>query len=75
MLKVYINQWVDRVHEWAHRKGFYPNPCNPPCVHASGGFAGEVMLVVTELSEAVEGDRKGDVANRNEEIADAVIRS
>lgn len=34
----------------------------------------KIMLIVTELAEAVEGLRRGDKRNVNEELADTVIR-
>ncbi len=74
-----LNELRDYIHNWAHGKGFYPREprCliqNSHCHHSSKTFAGQVMLAVTELGEAVEGDRKGDMANRAEEIADTIIR-
>lgn len=73
-----INDAVAGIHEWAHRKGFYSRECSPSgvvtCSHVSGSRAAQIMLVVTELAEAVEADRHGDEANYREEIADAVIR-
>ena len=69
-----IHEWCQRIHKWAHSKGFYFDRCDAPCRHISGSFASAVILIVTELAEAVEADRKGDLKNRREEIADATIR-
>lgn len=69
-----VSQLARYIHEWAHRKGFYGGYCEPPCDHASGSFASAVMLVVTELAEAVEADRRGEDDHVPEELADAVIR-
>lgn len=69
-----INDVCKKIHAWAHSKKFYPEQCSPPCKHISGCRAAAIMLVVTELGEAVEADRKSDYVNFNEEIADAVIR-
>ena len=63
----------DICHTIAHSKGF---------TEASKGFAADVMLIVTELSEAVEADRRGTApdehvpqfSNRDIEIADTFIR-
>jgi NTP pyrophosphatase (non-canonical NTP hydrolase) len=76
---VTVNEWKNYIHQWAHRKGFYPNqpeclPQRKQCKHASENFAAQCCLAIGEISEAVEGDRKGDIQNRNEEIADAIIR-
>lgn len=75
---------AQEVHAWARRQGFYhrefitvrdpvlgdvearvPNPSLP---------AEKLMLVVTEVSEAMEALRNDDRENEAEEIADAVIR-
>jgi NTP pyrophosphatase (non-canonical NTP hydrolase) len=71
-----INQTAQRIHDCAHSKGFYGgNRCpGPPCVHMSGSAISAIMLVVTELAEAVEAIRKSDRVNFREEIADATIR-
>lgn len=82
--------WIKYIHRWAHKKGFYTagRDCNwddpyaagdYPCGHRSGNFISQVMLVVTELSEAVEAHRtlKKDEylsTHMTEEITDAVIR-
>lgn len=68
---------VRLIHEWAHRKGFWKNgECRQQgtCEHASGSMAAALMLVVSELGEAVEALRNQDRENFQEEITDAVIR-
>jgi len=69
-----LNQLSQKIHEVMHEKGFYTHPHNPPCQHKSGSVAAQIMLVVTELAEAVEADRYADFENFKEEIADAMIR-
>lgn len=69
-----ISDWCSDIHAWAHAKGFYDQACSPPCRHASGSRASAIMLIVTELAEAVEADRKSEECNFREEIADAAIR-
>ena len=52
-------------HKIARQKGFWDSPRN----------VGEMlMLIVTELAEAMESYRHQDKANFNEEIADTFIR-
>jgi len=80
--KTYISSWVEMIHEWAHKQGFYNNAaCRRPdgdpehdCFHRSGNTFSALMLIVTELGEAAEALRKEDPDNFREEIADTVIR-
>jgi len=82
---VKITDYVRAAHINAVNKGFYDefnalrdySLVNPmpgmeyiKNIHTSN----LIMLVVSELSEAVEGLRKGDTENLAEEIADSVIR-
>ena len=73
-----IKQWCKQIHAWAHRKGFYDEACQTfrglPCEDKSGSIAGSLMLMVTELAEACEADRRGDRDNLKEELADVAIR-
>lgn len=78
-----LSEWAEFIHNWAHDRGFYTNersngrggcPGDKTCSHASGSTTAAIMLVVTELAEAVEALRKEDDVNFAEEIADAVIR-
>ena len=60
-----LNEWSDRCHKLAKEKGFWEVSDNIPT---------KLMLVVTELGEACEADRHGDIDNFNEEIIDTFIR-
>ena len=63
--KITLNEWCQRCHTIAKEKGFWDKERN----------VGEaLMLIVTELAEAMEGHRKQDDANFKEELADAFIR-
>ena len=60
-----LNEWSAHCHRIAKEKGFWEKERN----------VGEaLMLIVTELAEAMEGHRKQDDANFREELADAFIR-
>lgn len=80
--RTYIFSWVEMIHDWAHKQGFYENTvCHKPdgdrernCIHQSGNVLSQLMLVVSELGEAAEALRKGDLENFREEVADTVIR-
>jgi len=76
-----IEEWTGYIHEWAHGKGFYQHSCLGDdvvaidhCVHISGSIAGQCMLLVTEVAEAVEADREDNVGLLREEVADVAIR-
>ena len=56
--------YIDEAHETASKNGFWDDP-NP-------NYAEKVMLIVTELSEAIQEDRKFN--DTEEEIADTFIR-
>jgi NTP pyrophosphatase (non-canonical NTP hydrolase) len=60
-----INKFCIEAHKIAKEKGFWED-MRP--------ISELLMLVVTELGEACEADRKGDDANFREEIADTFIR-
>jgi len=60
-----INDYVMECHRIAKEKGFWD---------ASKDIPTKLMLIVTELAEACEADRKGDTENFNEELADTFIR-
>lgn len=60
-----IKQWCELCHSIAKEKGFWEKDRN----------VGEaLMLVVTELAEAMEGYRHQDHDNFREELADTMIR-
>ena len=60
-----LQQWCDACHSIAKEKGFWDEKRN----------TGEaLMLIVTELAEAMEAHRKQDHENFREELADTFIR-
>jgi len=60
-----MNEWADICHAIAVEKGFWDQERN----------VGEaLMLIVTELAEAMEAYRKQDDENFREELADTFIR-
>jgi len=60
-----LNEYRDKCWQIAESRGFHIEGMPFPTV---------VMLVITELAEAVEGHRNNDWANVEEEIADTFIR-
>ena len=60
-----IKELCEKSYETAVKKGFWKEGRTIP---------GMLMLIVTELGEACEADRKGDSENFKEEIADVFIR-
>lgn len=70
-----INDLAARIHAIARSKGFHE-------YRPSFGVAGQdtrhilswLMLITTEVAEAAEAARKGDLPNFSEEMADIVIR-
>ena len=60
-----LNDYVAKCHENAKNKGFWD-------IRQSVGTL--LMLIVSELGEALEADRKGDKDNFAEELADTFIR-
>jgi len=65
-----INTWIKEIHATAKEKGWWDSKRNT---------AEMLMLIVTELGEACEADRKGiygyeEKDTFEDEIADAVIR-
>jgi len=60
-----IKYLVERSHKTAVEHGFWEKSQNK---------AEKLMLIVTEVSEACEADRKGDDAGFKMEIADVFIR-
>ena len=72
-----LRQLIKNAHTNAHNKGFYKTRnClkSIGCIPLSGNTTAQIMLVVTELSEAVEALRHDDIPNFQEEIADTFIR-
>ena len=61
-----LNKLAVAITAWREEKGFKaPTEENVP---------EKLMLVVSELGEALEADRRGDRSNFEEELADAIIR-
>jgi len=60
-----IKELVEISHRISKEHGFWDS--NP-------NIGEKLMLIVTELAEACEADRKGDYENFGEEIADVFIR-
>ncbi len=67
-----MNAISQDIAKWREEKGFY----TPPTIEGEDAdfMLGKLMLVVTEVAEAAEAVRKGDLENFKEEIADALIR-
>ncbi|HOK39604.1 MAG TPA: nucleotide pyrophosphohydrolase [bacterium] len=60
-----INEMVELCHKVAKEKGFWEKERETGTI---------LMLIVSELGEALEADRNNDFENFKEEIADTVIR-
>ncbi|MBI3601558.1 MAG: nucleotide pyrophosphohydrolase [Candidatus Omnitrophica bacterium] len=60
-----IKQWCELCHRMAREKGFWDKERN---------MGEALMLIVTELAEAMEGYRHQDHENFREELADTFIR-
>ncbi len=60
-----IQEWCQTCHAIAKEKGFWEKDRN---------IGEALMLVVTEVGEAMEGYRKQDTENFREELADTFIR-
>ncbi len=60
-----LSEWVEVCHSGAKEKGFWDKERN---------IGEALMLIVTEVAEAMEAHRKQDEANFKEELADTFIR-
>lgn len=75
-----LNSLAAAIHDWARDKGFWdherlgPGTINRVAVNNPSIIPEKLMLVVTEIAEAMEGFRDGDEENVKEEIADSIIR-
>ena len=65
MIERTLQHWTQLCHNTAVEKGFWDEPRN---------MGEALMLIVTELAEAMEAYRHQDQKNFNEEIADTFIR-
>ena len=63
--KMNLNEYRDECHKTAVEKGFW---------EADKTIAVKLMLIVTEIAEAMESYRENNRANFDEEIADTLIR-
>jgi len=73
-----INKLIKDAHENAVKHGFWEeiNSIKNPTIgnQMNNAITTTLMLIVCEVSEAVEGLRKGDTKNFKEELADIAIR-
>jgi len=72
-----ITETVLLCHQQAHSKDFYTGiSCHTltPCPHRAGGRPATLMLIMSELIEALEADRHFEEPLFREEIADTIIR-
>ena len=72
-----INELVEKAHENAVKHGFWEDfkeeiADNKDLVN--NAICTRLMLIVGEVSEAMEGLRKNDIDNFKEELADVAIR-
>ena len=65
-----VEHVCEQAHDYARRAGFY----NDDGTHKSGGVAGQLALIHSEVSEALEAHRFGNLKGLAEELADVVIR-
>ena len=65
MEKLSLKDWSDLCHQTAKEKGFWDEKRN---------IGEALMLIVTELAEAMEAHRVSDQENFKEELADTFIR-
>ena len=61
-----LNLWTELIHNNAKDKGFWDEERN---------IGESLMLIVTEVAEAMEAHRNDDRENFEEEIADVIIRT
>lgn len=69
----HVNRWCDRVAEWRLSKGFH-TPATLADELDRDLMLGKLMLVVSEVAEAAEAVRDGELVNFMEELADVCIR-
>jgi NTP pyrophosphatase (non-canonical NTP hydrolase) len=76
-----ISELVVQAHDNAVKKGFWDNYLESQIIHPvnsqyekNNAIGTMLMLIVTELGEALEGLRHNDIDNFREELADVAIR-
>lgn len=78
-----INKLVKEAHENAVKHGFwedYKSIKDLDCIMSekaltNNAIGNRLMLIVSEVAEAQDGLRHGDIANFKEELADIIIRT
>ena len=68
-----INNLAKNISYWRSKKEFY-TPTSLNTMSERHDVLGKLMLVVTEVAEAAESVRDGDIEHFREEIADVFIR-
>jgi NTP pyrophosphatase (non-canonical NTP hydrolase) len=73
---MHLNAIAQRAHAYAKRQGFWNVPFDLSMLsEKSNPFTlSKLMLITTEVAEAAEAVRSGDVAGLAEELADTIIR-
>ncbi|MCR3760391.1 nucleotide pyrophosphohydrolase [Clostridium felsineum] len=72
-----INELIEKAHENAVKHGFWDFYDHIKATHAETKQAiisQDLMLIVSEVAEAQDGLRHGDMDNFREELADVAIR-
>ena len=75
-MKISIDEVAERIHSVAKKKGFYPIDVNK----LTSDRITSIALIIGELSEAIEGIRKGNIIGQagtgsyREELIDALMR-
>jgi NTP pyrophosphatase (non-canonical NTP hydrolase) len=69
-----LKQLSERAHKMSQQKGFWDEQRQMNESLLDIYLTAKLMLIVSELGEACEARRKGDINNFNEEIADTIIR-
>jgi NTP pyrophosphatase (non-canonical NTP hydrolase) len=69
--EVELNDYADVIYRTCEAKGF----TTPSSIDETELALAKLMLIVTEVSEAAEAVRRGDVENLCEELSDIIIRT
>lgn len=67
---MFFKAMIRKIVRTRREKGFY----SPSSINEVAELLSKLMLMVTELSEAAEAVRRGDIDNFTEEMADTMIR-